>query len=86
MKRLNGKIAFWGFLKFLYFSRKIKTLRVMLLGVKHSFQKKGAKVLLYLETFKRAVERGYREGRMLLDSGGQSFDAAGNLGGGREAP
>jgi hypothetical protein len=59
LKRLNGKLGPLGFLKFLYFSRKIKTVRVMLLGVKHAFQKRGVEGLLYYETFKRGIRKGY---------------------------
>lgn len=59
LKHLNGKVGLWGGLKFLYFSRKIKTVRVMLLGVKHDFQKKGVEGLLYAETFKRGTQKGY---------------------------
>jgi len=59
LKRLNGKLGPLGFLKFLYFSRKIDTVRVMLLGVKHAFQKRGVEGLLYYETFKRGIRKGY---------------------------
>ncbi len=59
LKRLDGKLGLIGFLKFLYFSRKIHTIRVMLLGVKHAFQKRGVEGLLYYETFKRGIRRGY---------------------------
>ena len=31
----------------------------MLLGVKQSFQKKGAEAFLYIETFKRGIQKGY---------------------------
>jgi hypothetical protein len=59
LKHLNGKLGPLGILKFLYYSRKIKSVRVMLLGVKQAFQKKGAEGILYLETFRRAVKKGY---------------------------
>jgi hypothetical protein len=59
LKHLNGKVGFWGTLKFLYYSRKITTIRVMLLGIKQAFQKKGVEGLLYVETFKRGIKRGY---------------------------
>jgi hypothetical protein len=59
LKHLNGKVGLLGTLKFLYYSRKIKTVRVMLLGVKHAFQKKGVEGLLYIESFKRGTQRGY---------------------------
>jgi hypothetical protein len=59
LKRLNGKLGLLGILKFFYFSRKINTVRVMLLGVKHAFQKRGVEGLLYIETFRRGTGKGY---------------------------
>jgi len=59
LKHLNGKIGILGMLKFLYYSKKINKIRVMLLGVKHAFQKKGVEGLLYIETFKRGNRKGY---------------------------
>jgi hypothetical protein len=59
LKHLNGKIGLLGLLKFLYYSKKINKIRVMLLGVKHDFQKKGVEGLLYVETFKNGIKRGY---------------------------
>ena len=59
LKHLNGKVGLLGGLKFLYYSRKIKTIRVMLLGVKQAFQKKGVEGLLYSETSKRGIKKGY---------------------------
>ena len=60
LKHLNGRVGLLGILKFFYFSRKIRTIRVMLLGVKQAFQKKGAEALLYIETFKRGTGKGYQ--------------------------
>jgi len=60
LKHLNGKIGVMGLIKYLYYSRKIKTLRIMLLGVKKDFQKRGAEALLYIETFKRGIQKGYK--------------------------
>jgi len=61
LKHLSGKMGLLGTFKFLYYRRKIKTVRVMLLGVKRAFQKKGVEGFLYVETFKRAIEKGYPE-------------------------
>lgn len=33
----------------------------MLLGIKHAFQKKGAEGLLYVETFKAGIKKGYQQ-------------------------
>lgn len=59
LKHLNGKVGLLGGLKFLYYSRKITKIRTMLLGVKHAFRKKGVEGLLYAETFKRGIKKGY---------------------------
>jgi hypothetical protein len=59
LKHLNGKIGILGAFKFLYYSRRIDKVRVMLLGVKHAFQKKGVEGLLYIETFRRGLKKGY---------------------------
>lgn len=61
LKHLNGKIGPLGLLKFLYYSKKIDKIRVMLLGVKHDFQKKGVEGLLYIETFKNGIRKGYHQ-------------------------
>jgi len=61
LKHLNGKVGLLGAFKFLYYSRKIKTLRAMLLGVKRAFHKRGVEGLLYAETFKRGIQKGYRQ-------------------------
>ena len=70
LKHLNGKVGVLGALKFLYYSRKIKSIRVMLLGVKRSFQKRGVEALLYVESFKRGIRKGYRqaEGSWILET------------------
>jgi hypothetical protein len=61
LKHLNGKIGLLGALKFIYYSKKIKKIRVMLLGVKHAFQKKGVEGFLYVETFKNGIKRKYQQ-------------------------
>jgi len=61
LKRLNGKLGILGHLKFFYYSRKIRTLRVMLLGVKQAFRQRGVEGLMIMETFKRGIARGFPE-------------------------
>lgn len=61
LKRLDGRLGPLGLLKFLYYSRRIRALRIMLLGVKHAFQKRGLEGFLYLETFRKGIEKHYRE-------------------------
>ena len=59
LRHLNGKLGLIGYLKFFYYSRKINTLRVMLLGVKEPFRKRGVEGLLIMETLKQGVGKGY---------------------------
>ena len=59
LKHLNGKIGLLGGLKFLYYSKKIHKIRVMLLGIKQAFQRKGIEGLLYIETFRNGTQKGY---------------------------
>ncbi len=59
LKHLNGRIGLIGGIKYLYYRRKIKTIRMMLLGIKHGFQKKGAEGLLYAETIKNGLQKGF---------------------------
>jgi hypothetical protein len=61
LKHLDGKIGLGGMFKFLYYSKKIKKIRVMLLGVKQAFQKKGVEGLLYIETFRNGIRKGYQQ-------------------------
>jgi len=61
LRHLNGKIGLLGALKFLYYSKKIRKIRVMLLGIKQAFQKKGVEGLLYIETFRNGTKKGYHQ-------------------------
>jgi len=64
LKRLNGRLGPLGLLKFLYYSRKIHALRVLLLGVKTEYRKRGIETLLYMELFRRGSAKGYHQGEM----------------------
>jgi GNAT superfamily N-acetyltransferase len=57
--KLNGALGPVGIAKFLWYSRKINAIRVMAMGVSAEFRKKGIEGLLYLESFKAAVQKGY---------------------------
>lgn len=59
LKHLNGRLGLLGLLKFFYYSKKIDKIRVMLLGIKPDFQKKGVEGLLYVETFRNGIKKGY---------------------------
>lgn len=64
LKKINGKLWPIGILKFLWYSRKITDLRVLTLGVKEQYRKKGIEGLLYLEAFRAARKRGYKRAEM----------------------
>jgi GNAT superfamily N-acetyltransferase len=64
IKRLNGRLGPLELLKFLYYSRRIDTVRVMLLGVKAEYRKRGIEALLYTELFQRGPALGYKRGEM----------------------
>jgi ribosomal protein S18 acetylase RimI-like enzyme len=66
LKRLNGRLTPLGLLKFLYYSRKIKTIRVWMLGVKAEYRRRGIETLLYLEIFRRGQARGVEWGEMSM--------------------
>jgi hypothetical protein len=64
LARLDGKLGLTGLLRFLWYSRKITDIRVMIMGVKEEYRKKGIEGLMYLESFKAAMLRGYQRSEM----------------------
>lgn len=61
LKHLDGRLGPFGMLKFLYYRRKIQKIRVMLLGVVPEFRRRGVEGLLYMETFRRGLKKGYEQ-------------------------
>lgn len=62
LKRLNGRMGPFGLMKFFHYSRKINSIRVLLLGVKTEYRKRGIETLLYMELFRRGQSKGYHSG------------------------
>jgi hypothetical protein len=62
LKKLNGRLFPLGIFKLLYYSRKIDQLRVLILGVNEGYRKMGVDVLLYVETFREGLRKGYKRG------------------------
>ncbi|MBU2492708.1 MAG: hypothetical protein KJ571_08805 [Bacteroidetes bacterium] len=58
IKKLNGKLFPFGFLKLLTQNKKISWARVITLGLIPEFQKKGLDAVLYYEIVNRAAQRG----------------------------
>lgn len=61
IKKMNGKMFPFGFLKFLYYKRKINRLRFFVLFVVPEYRKKGVTSVMYLKTYLNALKKGYTE-------------------------
>ncbi|NLG84134.1 MAG: N-acetyltransferase, partial [Firmicutes bacterium] len=59
---LNGRLFPFGWLKYLYWRRKIDGLRFFVLFVVPEWQKKGVSAAIYLKTFEAARRKGMRWG------------------------
>lgn len=57
LKHMNGKLNPISLAKALYYSKRIKDLRVMLLGIKKEYRNKGVEALMFREGFK-PIKRG----------------------------
>lgn len=60
LKHMNGKLNPLSILKALYHSRKIKDLRLLLLGIKREYRNKGIDALLFREGFEGVKKGGYK--------------------------
>jgi GNAT superfamily N-acetyltransferase len=68
IKAANGRLTHYGLpiglAKMLLAARKIKRLRLITLGVKEGFRKRGIDAILYLDTLRKARELGYDGGEI----------------------
>ncbi len=60
LKKMKGRFNLISILKAIYYSKKIKDLRLLLLGIKTEFRQKGVDALLFREGFKGAKKIGYK--------------------------
>jgi len=60
----DGKLLPFGIFKLLFGLKKIKNVRVLVLGVKRKYQFIGLGSVFYIETIRKALERGYYGGEM----------------------
>jgi hypothetical protein len=60
LKKMNGKMNPFSIMKALYYSRKIRDLRILLLGIKRQYRNKGVDALLFREGFKGVRSGGYQ--------------------------
>jgi len=59
IRPLNGRLLPFGFIRLLRGMRRINRVRIITLGVLPRFRRSGLDALFYLETFRRAVAKGY---------------------------
>jgi GNAT superfamily N-acetyltransferase len=78
----NGRLFPFGFLKFLWYQRKIPSLRVLTLGLKPGWQQSGIGSALYLRAFQVGAEKGYATGEAswILEDNGRMRQALEHVG------
>lgn len=59
LKRMNGKLFPFGFLKFLYYKKRIKGFRMFVLFVIPEFRKKGVSGCIFYKYFENGLKKGY---------------------------
>jgi GNAT superfamily N-acetyltransferase len=62
LKRLNGKLLPFGFLKFLWYKRRITGLRIFGMFVVPEFRKKAVSGAMLYKCYENAIKNGYRYG------------------------
>ncbi len=62
LKKLNGKKTLPGIIKYLYFKNRLKSLRVITMGVIKEYQGKGIDSLFYYYTWKNGMKAGFNRG------------------------
>ena len=62
LQKLKGKLNPVSLLKFLYYKNKIKSLRIITLGVVHKYQGKGIDSMFYYHTWNTGLRKGYNIG------------------------
>ena len=78
----NGKLFPFGVFKFLWAKRKIRTARVLTLGMKPGYQRSGIGAALYLKVFQLGAENGYdnAEASWILEDNGPMRQALEKVG------
>ncbi len=61
LKKINGRLLPLGLFKALYHSRKIKDLRLLLLGIKPGYRRRGVDSLLFIEGLKAMLAKGFKK-------------------------
>jgi GNAT superfamily N-acetyltransferase len=64
IKRLNGRLFPFGILKFLYWKRRIKSVRLNVIALLPEHRTKGIAALLIHNVVNKAIQNGYQKGEM----------------------
>jgi GNAT superfamily N-acetyltransferase len=59
LRHLNGRLGLLGLLKFLWYRRRIRDVRLLLLGVRPEYRAKGVDSLLHLTAFQALKKQGF---------------------------
>ncbi|MBI3078331.1 MAG: GNAT family N-acetyltransferase [Deltaproteobacteria bacterium] len=83
LKRMNGRLLPFGIVHFLLGRRRLNRLRIIALGIRPTYRKSGLEALLYAETWRRGVARGFFYGEVswVLEDNHLMRRAAEKLGG-----
>ena len=82
LQKLNGRLFPFGIVKLLYHTRKINRLRVIIMGVVKEYRNKGIDSVFYLDTYRKALEKGYNWGEFswILETNDPMNTALKNIG------
>jgi hypothetical protein len=62
IKIRNGKLFPFNFLKLINFKKRVKTVRILTLGILEKYRKTGIDAVMYARTFENGTKMGYYEG------------------------
>lgn len=83
LSKLKGRLGPLEMLKFLYYKKKIKEARMMIMGVRKEYRKMGLESLLFLESFRAGQQLGYTGGELswILEDNHPTNNAITKMGG-----
>lgn len=61
LRKIKGRLTPISILKALYYRRKIKSIRLLLFGVKSDFRRRGVESIMLREAFKGAIKYGFKK-------------------------
>ncbi len=64
LARISGRLDPVSLVRLLYYLRRITTARLLTLGVRAAYRKRGLEAILYMDTLERARKLGIREGEL----------------------